>query len=512
MAHEPNHVSILAKQGIVGLPAEIREEIYGYYFRLGDGYNYNPVTKKNATALRTVNKLIAEETRDFVVKYNEIHFTTVRLPLTDPDSWPTHDLLTELSNAQDRASRRVLTMSDWYDDAARAYVQANHAPFLPLLDHAKTLRSAHVDRYREQWKEVPSVTRHFIRETLDTIRLRFGPGLVAEPSEQQQIYLRRVLTASQGQPIEPCCIPTDTELDAMQRNADTLRLYDLFPHGLDDQFAEDRKRFSAAAVAIRYMKSLRPEARKKLRRIVLDEDDASIAWPECHAQGLIPFCQENGQLRIDRRIDMWKIMFARSWNVMATTSSQTIAPWLMEAIALRKFGMPLHAFKLTFIGDTNPTRATQILNVALKDAAWQAALERCTSTNPGGLLHPAIIRTSPTFIMAGFPRAMQDVANGTSMVRCNFPIGSLPDENEVPEEHLHWALDDWGSEWNASRTEINTSDQWPSYQAVIDLTFVPNAQASQATNDPIVIDVPGYPNDHTPIEIPLAYPEHADIE
>lgn len=197
---------------------------------------------------------------------------------------------------------------------------------------------------------------------------------------------------------------------------------------------------------------------------------------------------------------------------MATTSSQTIAPWLMEAVALLKFGMPPHAFILTFIGDTSPARAAQIFNIALKDAVWKAALEKSTLTNQRGLLNPAIIQISPTFIMSEFSRAMQDIANGKSLVRSSFPVGSLPDENEVPEEHAHWTMDDWESEWNANRTNINTSDQWPSYWAVIDLTFVTSTQVSQATNNPIVIDVPGYSNDHTPVEISLAHPEDDEIE
>lgn len=326
---------------------------------------------------------------------------------------------------------------------ARVYVRTNHVQSLPLLDHAKALRSTDVDRYREQWKEVPSITRNFIASTLGTIRPWFCPGSVAEPPEIPHIYLKSLLKTSQGQAVEPWLIPTDAKLDEMQRNADTLRPYDLSRYSLDDYFAEDKKRFSAAAVAIRYMKCLRPEAGKKIGWIVLDEDDACIAWPECHAQGLIPFCQENKHLRIDRHIDIWKTMFKTSWNVMATTSNQYIAPWLMEAVGLLDLDMPQRAFRLTFIGDMSLSRATQTFNVALKDATWQAALEKCTSVNQYGQLDPAIIRISPAFIMAGFPQAMPDIASGTSIVRCDSPIGPMPREEEVPRRHFHWSLNKW---------------------------------------------------------------------
>ncbi|KAI4695931.1 uncharacterized protein J4E88_000101 [Alternaria novae-zelandiae] len=516
MAQSSNHISNQAKQGFVGLPAELREEIYGYYFRLEDGYTFNPATnkfvashsEKNAMALSTVNKLVAVETRDFVVKYNELHFATVQIPSAITKAPQMHHLLTELSNAQDRALRRLLAMSNCYDEAARVYVRANHAQFLPLLDHANTMRPHDVDGYREHWKEVPSITRDFITATMDTIRPRFCLDSVAQPSEARHIYLKRLLEASQGQPFEPWRIPTDIELDEMQRNMDTMRPYDL----MNEEFVECKQRFSAASVAIQYMKSLRPELRKKIRRIVLEEEEGSIAWPECHARGLIPFCQENKDLRIDRRIDIWKLMFSRSWNVMATTSSQTIAPWLMEAVVLLKLGMPQRAFKSTFVGDANPSLATQIFGVAMKDAAWQAALERRTLAN----FDRAMIRTSPAFIMAGFPRAMQDIADGTSIVDCNFPIAALPNETDVSRKHIHWSLNRWSRRWIASRTEINTSGRWPSYQAVIDLTFVPNTQVLPAPDYSLIDDVPGYPNDHTPVEISslqsLLQPEDDDIE
>lgn len=48
--------------------------------------------------------------------------------------------------------------------------------------------------------------------------------------------------------------------------------------------------------------------------------------------------------------------------------------------------------------------------------------------------------------------------------------------------------------------------------AVIDLTFMRSTQLSQATNDPVIVDVPGYPNDHTPVEILVLYLEVDDIE
>ena len=103
--------------------------------------------------------------------------------------------------------------------------------------------------------------------------------------------------------------------------------------------------------------------------------------------------------------------------------------------------------------------------------------------------------------MAGFPQVMRDIATGTSLAKCNFPIGSLPGKTEVPLNHGHWSLTKWKRQWNARRKKIN--NQWPSSVTVLDLTFVPNTQASQTPKYPIITGVPGYPNDHIPVEIPV---------
>jgi hypothetical protein len=47
--------------------------------------------------------------------------------------------------------------------------------------------------------------------------------------------------------------------------------------------------FSAAAVAIRFLKRVTPQTRSQLRIIALEEDHPSILDPHTHAQGLVQF-------------------------------------------------------------------------------------------------------------------------------------------------------------------------------------------------------------------------------
>ncbi|KAB5569976.1 hypothetical protein GE09DRAFT_1217430 [Coniochaeta sp. 2T2.1] len=63
-----------------------------------------------------------------------------------------------------------------------------------------------------------------------------------------------------------------------------------------------RYRFSAAAAAVHFLRH-NPSSRPHMRRLVLNEDRESVTYPESHGKGLIPFCNENPLLRIERRLD-----------------------------------------------------------------------------------------------------------------------------------------------------------------------------------------------------------------
>jgi len=70
-------------------------------------------------------------------------------------------------------------------------------------------------------------------------------------------------------------------------------------------------RFSAAAVAIKFLNGLKPSTRAHLRNILLDEDRESVAQPERHGVGLVQFCNENPSLRIERRVSMWRALLSQ---------------------------------------------------------------------------------------------------------------------------------------------------------------------------------------------------------
>ncbi|KAK1636162.1 hypothetical protein BDP81DRAFT_429151 [Colletotrichum phormii] len=153
-------------------------------------------------------------------------------------------------------------------------------------------------------------------------------------------------------------------------------------------------RYSAAAVAIRFLESNTPAIRAHMRDIVLIEDQESVSNPECHAMGLIPYCRENSGLRIERRISLWRnAFFHRSGRALgerthdhynlgldANEISFAIARWIIEVLPLVSAGMPANSFTLVLDGEGEPQCSEIFQNVVLRDAAWQQAMEECFQT------------------------------------------------------------------------------------------------------------------------------------
>ncbi|KAK1725149.1 uncharacterized protein BDZ83DRAFT_730579 [Colletotrichum acutatum] len=121
------------------------------------------------------------------------------------------------------------------------------------------------------------------------------------------------------------------------------------------QISKIKHRYSAAAVAIRFLESLSHGARMEIRRIVLNEDWKAVGYAECHGVGLIPYCLENPLLFVDRRVDIWRTVFQTTTifefkdpvmppkdddPLPAHQISYRAAVWIAEAVELAYAGMP----------------------------------------------------------------------------------------------------------------------------------------------------------------------------
>ena len=198
---------------------------------------------------------------------------------------------------------------------------------------------------------------------------------------------------------------------------------------------------SAAAVAIHFLKSLPQSTRLTIRKIVLHEDRRSVAHPECHALGLIPFCVQNPQLCVERRVNIWRALesgsrpgninkyvlwferianckeiwrFQQYKDFQCNYLSQGLSRWIVEASTLAVRSMPIDSFSLVCDGDPAP------------DQGWK--LFEAVKENAAGI---GFCKT--------FPQAINDMVNGKSLIRCNFPIDDLYDPEEIFTKNcLRW--------------------------------------------------------------------------
>ena len=100
--------------------------------------------------------------------------------------------------------------------------------------------------------------------------------------------------------IEPWSIPSDHELS--QFNI-PVRFRDQ-----NDFWQRVKWRFSAAAAAIHFLKSVPDGIILGMKKMVFHENRQSVTKAECHVLGLIPLCQQNPHLHVERRINMWRTL------------------------------------------------------------------------------------------------------------------------------------------------------------------------------------------------------------
>ena len=156
-------------------------------------------------------------------------------------------------------------------------------------------------------------------------------------------------------------------------------------------------RFSAATAAIHWLRSIPLELRLQLRDLLLLEDHESVAHPECHGLGFIPFCVENSRLHVERRVSQWRSILpagsdASLWDVMigdnprdlyplgcdalrSETISDSFRLWITGALALPAAGMPLHSLSLVFDGHPTLEQSSNVFEIVKLEASLQRAKE-----------------------------------------------------------------------------------------------------------------------------------------
>ncbi|KAK0744514.1 hypothetical protein B0T21DRAFT_280526 [Apiosordaria backusii] len=263
---------------------------------------------------------------------------------------------------------------------------------------------------------------------------------------------------------EPWRIPTEDELDTIGACLPTPA--HRAPAALRDMWQDHpgKFRFSAAAAAIHFLSSLPANTRKYMRRICLREDRVSVAHPECHIRGLVPYCLENPALRIERRASLWTNLFqACAWgsaggqfkdpfdwpfglidwmghwggpfgdvdeDLPADHATRPVALWMAEA---SHPDIP-DSVSLVLDGDPTRERSADVFREAVqRDAAWQTAMERRFIDMPTVLFNMREITAEHGWHVVRFPQLLLDINKPSSRIQCNFDPGQPWDDDQIAE-------------------------------------------------------------------------------
>ncbi|KAK1723633.1 uncharacterized protein BDZ83DRAFT_652854 [Colletotrichum acutatum] len=493
-------------------PNELRNLIYKHYLQLDEGYKLNPHTNKLRTSndepialdLMYTCKRAALEMQGFPLQHNTITFSAFHpRSRTDGINVGRFCHMMDMMNEELVAQFQQLPPRYFHSQVVKE-VAAAYPAFIPVLDVMKT-DHGDLGNFRISYGETPSSCRDFIRFTLNTIsshkslfsdydiiinEVHYNDEYYGDesPIEQPTVPPDRLFEFAP----DPWAIPSQNDLDHFSYLLDpeTCRLScvsdDLYQ---DEETSVDPQRFrySAVAAAVRFLDSISPILRGWIRNISLMEDQMSVCNPQCHGLGMIRFCQENPNLRIERHVKLWDTVFQKNLlhlkpeearqpprKVLTDEISYLIAVWVVEALALPSSGMPPDAFKLRFDGDSEGDRSCEQIfqDVLLRDAAWRAGMDECFKRGflpqlswrekrqtPWGGIMDAVGHTpdpdyarqhSPEnrcYIFESFPQTIENLAKGSSLVACSFHPGTVWDIETLIKKRRSWSLTKWRYSW-----------------------------------------------------------------
>ncbi|KAJ4135312.1 hypothetical protein NW768_004938 [Fusarium equiseti] len=514
-----NKISTASRIGLLSLPLEIREQIYHHYFEVEGGYIYDSATetltqidgKPVDVALRYACRSIADETRHLPFQLNSIKFSTVYRDdwqqIAGTLIWTIH-FHKRLQMALLEHLRHHIT-PDMYQPSNPEYLDympaikrridtvfrlvaerpgREYSDFWPCQGVQKQ------DGYRRsdedhQISATPRTMREYADETIVFDRtVAYLLQILAErhPYEFDRavdLALPGWTNSHRGSEVldltfKPWAIPSISEVTKMARDMQLQGAFDRFTSwgkmGPDfyrtmspTSKYQYRKRafFSATSVAIRFLSRIPEQQRLSIRKIILDENRPSVSLSMCHANGLIPFCNENGKLRIEHRWNLWTTLLlgisGRSTISLATnfeTPPETIqdrandpdrmpwafdevrrgnfasafSAWTMSVLDIVKSGMPLESYTVVIEGDPDLNHSTFAFHTVMEgEIAWLTLNTDCVARGlfapPDHPDYPMMTRTSEEEALSTDTRS--------SLIQCNFTLDQSWDLDKIVEKY-----------------------------------------------------------------------------
>ncbi|KAF5987204.1 hypothetical protein FCOIX_1058 [Fusarium coicis] len=470
----------------LSLPPELRHIVYEFHFTTADGYFLQPISRKLAAAnglpidlaLMYTCRLIAHETRDLPLSYNKVTVSTIY----DPELRPWAGRFDYLLFAQfQKQVSLVLILGNWFlTEEMWVRIEQTFPWFVPQLRNALRLHlhgSHRIDlaQFRHwsfsnsfNYSAAPFLRQSYrfsalceaLEFTLRTLAQRpsekFDRIVEYELLDWEHRSSDRLLNFL-DQSFKPWDIPHPDVLAEMGRRYGDDHLWPkLEAWGPNERQTEEyhaKFRISAASAAIDWLKKVPAKKRVCIRGLGIIEDYPSVGRQECHAAGLVPFCKENPQLRINHRVSMLNVILSRALLRRATSfaslkayarheigemafkeassaSFSEIANWLAETVPLPKAGMPNGAYTFTLNGEPIPAICSRIFqHIVLRKEAMRITMEQSLPSLDEGTRLDIAPR-----LHQGHGNAFAQLIDNTSFIKANFDPGQLEDPEKMLAE------------------------------------------------------------------------------
>ncbi|KAF5700228.1 hypothetical protein FMUND_14415 [Fusarium mundagurra] len=489
----------MASREFLLLPNEIRHLIYKAYFTLEDGYAFQSGSGKLAAAdgqpldlaLMYTCRLIASETKNLPLELNVVSFSTVYHP--EWRRWAGRfDYLLRTQHLMQTHILAVLGNSGHITPAIYEEVGERFPWFVAALkdvvnDPQRIIHTIIPDRYLDgvacyrEWSlyrtTVPrdrvfqgtTGSRYEITHAVKfTLRLVAQQLQIKSGSDLGEFLVgwrgwkgdRQDLIDFLDECYEPWDMPSWSDLESMGRRLEDddkwsrLQLWEVDDWKMATAAYRSKYRFSAAAVAIRFLRHLPLGKRLSLRAMLLREDHIAVGFQECHSNGLIPFLQENPRLRVEHRVSMLtNIIQAASMlhdvylfilrpeeqrpSINGNWVFQKVSDWSVEALATVDAGMPTGFYSLIIDGEPAINLCSEVFQQSVqRSRAFFIAVETC---------FPRLLeRHSLTALSLRQRRAVEaltHLTHETSVIRCNFNPGQLWDIDRFVKDFEGLAID-----------------------------------------------------------------------
>ncbi|KAK1635087.1 hypothetical protein BDP81DRAFT_430777 [Colletotrichum phormii] len=471
--------AMVASFNFLALPRELRDMVYMNYLAVDGGYvcdsqafidgklragkHGGPIELNLIYAC----KQMAQETNGMALRVNQITFSTITSEGLRILASRFESLIARVDQKRNTIFR---TAGHCISDEAYDELKGRYPHFIPVLDRLRAEQGQFdtVPRHGS-FGEATSVYREFCKDTPRAASLcNPNAARILQRWGDFGTSLRMIDLS-----IPHWTIPTEDELNQLLASVGENPYHVI---GLERGGDLSIYRFSAASAAIYFLTSVPAAVRAQVRRIVLDEDREAVAAPECHGLGLIPFCQENPLLHVERRVNLWRnVLQANTMTpydrinpeVRGTATARLlyskdvtglVAKWVSEARAIVSAGMPAESFSLILDGEPAAQHASGIFQtVVQRDIAWQLAWIEAQNRQLFSVksVHQrrgerSAAHSCDGYFYEDFPRAMADIANGdacSSIVQCNFDVGQVWDVERMIHDHRSWSPEKWKTKW-----------------------------------------------------------------